>query len=365
MVYILIFTLIFLISFVELLISQKNRRYFLLAFVPVSAFLCLFAGLRFETGFDYFSYKHIYEVVTLNNFVQNTVEIGFAFFVDCMKSIAVPFNLFLLFIAIFSIFLKAKFISRYSPAIFGSLLVYYSTGFLMNEMGQIRHGLAIGIIFVSFIEVFNKRPFWFVFWVVLATMFHTSAIIVLPVYFIVNSSLLNNKRMLIIIGIMSPLLFLDLKPLVRIFINYLPFNAIQGKMAYYLLSEQFGIPLGLNMSLLIRLSILLIMIRYSNEGRKWFNEFDQFKKLYFFGIVLYILMNSIAEFAIRTSLYFKSLECVILPMFFTLGKTKYDRVIMSLLVFLYASWSIFKILSDSDFSRVFLPYHNALLNLLE
>ncbi|MHB8206513.1 EpsG family protein [Mucilaginibacter sp.] len=358
MIYYLIFIALLLTSFFELYYKESRRVEITIFYYVAVVFLIFFAGFR-EVGFDYANYHDIFDTVNFSNYSENTIEVGFASLVEFIHFINLPFSFFLFLVALLSIGLKGAFIKKYSPYYFFSLLIYFTVNFLLSDMGQIRHGLAMSIVLLSFYDIFNKNKKGFFIKVFIAYLFHSSAIIVLPAYFIANIKKVTIWHIVIPLLFLIPFLFIDIKSeLVQLAI-YLP-SQIQSKVAYYTTSEEFGEQLGFNMTMVLRIMIIGGMLYYYKEGEQKIKYYRQIFLLYIYGTILFMLFNSIAEMAIRFSNYFKILEFIILPMLVTLGKSLTEKHVIITFIVLYAAWSIYKMIFDPITSIQYLPYKNVL-----
>jgi hypothetical protein len=359
MIYYFIFLLLIGLSFYEFYYKEERYVEVLIFFFLASAALIIFSGFRL-IGFDYDNYHFIFDTVNLSNYEENTIEIGFAFAIQVFHFLNLPFNLFLFFIALISVGIKSIFIKDFSPYYFVSLIVYFTVNFLLSDMGQIRHGLAMSIALLSFYDIFNKNKRGFVIKIIIAYLFHSSAIIVFPAYFIANIKKITIWHLVIPVVALLPLLFIDIKGVFIPLAAYLPAQ-IQSKIAYYTTSEEFGQQLGFSLTMVLRLVIIAIMYFYYEEGNKQIKFYKHFFLLYIYGTILFMAFNSIAEMAVRFSNYFKILEFIILPMLVTLGRTLLEKHIIITIIILYSGWSLYKLLFDQYTSIEYLPYRNLFL----
>lgn len=359
MIYLLIFSFLIFFIFLEINIDLKIKlksEYYLL-FIFINIILVFVAGFR-SVGFDYENYLDIYNTVRLSNSIENGIEIGFAYLITAFNSIGFPFFIFTFFIALISISLKSSFFNKYSEYPFLSLLIYFSITYLISDMGQMRNGLAFALALWAFSDLFENKNKLFFLKIFLAFLIHSSAIILFPVYFLLKIKRLKPFIMAFIIILLFYFVFFDIKSILLFLSEKLSFSQLESRVALYVLADDGSAPLGLNLSLFLRLLIITVMIIYYDSGINRFKYYDKFIRLYFYGICLYMIFNSVNEFAFRFSNYFKILECVILPMFVSMGKTRWDKNFIAFLIILYCSYSIFKILFDPIFGTVYLPYKN-------
>ena len=360
MIYLVLFFFFSFLSLIELNVEDRAAKINLAAAFSVSTlFLIIMAGTR-TIGFDYTNYAYLYEVLNIHNYLENTVEVGYALITELAKRAGLSFNQFLLLIAFFGVGLKMLFLFRWSSNWFLSLTYYFAIGFTVNEMGQIRHGLAIGIVLLAFADLFRENYRGFFFKTFIAFLFHASALIVFPVYFLVRKKNIPPLILLLSLIPFLTLVFIDLKTFIQLIIDYLPLTQVQAKLSYYVLSEEYGNHLGFNLSLCLRLIFLLVVYRYHSLGKSRYYYYDTLWKLYYFGVVLYMVFNSIGDIAIRSSLYFKTLECLIIPMIVSLGKGRLEKNILWVIMILYSFWSLYKIVFDPAFSESYLPYKSIL-----
>ncbi|MER8210939.1 EpsG family protein [Acinetobacter baumannii] len=162
-------------------------------FIFLMLFLCGFIGLRYEIGGDWYNYQAIYELFFGEKFTAalgiaepgysllNILGVYFEFkdtlLVNLLSSFIIISFLYLTFI-------KLKYYWQ-------CLLVYYPCHILTLSLGYTRQSIAVAIITYSFIKLFENKKISFIFYVILASMFHRTAILLLIFY---PLQLLMNRR---------------------------------------------------------------------------------------------------------------------------------------------------------------------------
>ena len=142
---------------------------------------------------DYKNYEWIY------NSNVFSIEISFKIIRYILKDIlGLSIVSLMLFYAFFSIYLKVKIIKEYSNYIFLSFITFLSDTLLLQECTQIRVGLAVAFFLISLKYVYERKFIKFVFFIMIATFFHYSAIIGIIVY-IFNPKKLNKLFCIIIL----------------------------------------------------------------------------------------------------------------------------------------------------------------------
>jgi len=196
----------------------------------IAIVLILIAGFR-EIGLDRdsISYSQFIIGASFNNFrLLFDKEPFFWLIVGASKLLfADPVRGTFVIFAILGVSLKLYAIKKISPFPVLSVLVYICFYFIVHEMTQIRVGVATAIFLIAIPDIVNKNVRGFLLKTALATMFHYSSIIMVPLYF------LNPKRynrifytLLPFIGVLlsvisiPSLLFSSVVPLLTGFIGY-------------------------------------------------------------------------------------------------------------------------------------------------
>mgnify|MGYP001770686908 CR=1 FL=1 len=91
---------------------------------------------------------------------------------------------FFLIFAILGVSIKFLSIKRLSKLPFVSVFAYISMYFILHEMTQIRAGVASGIFLWSIPDIYKRNFKSFIIKVLFASLFHYSAIVMLPLYFL-------------------------------------------------------------------------------------------------------------------------------------------------------------------------------------
>jgi hypothetical protein len=186
--YIVPFAIVAFCSFLSL--DRKLRVVQLYPFIFIA--LILFVGLRYAS-IDYFTYKEMF------NYVSRFSELGFfnytpqtgekpteslySLLVLIVKLFGGGYVTFIFIVSLLSLGIKIYAFRKMSNYFYLSLLIYVAT-WMGNDMGQIRNGLASGLVLLSVIFVADKKFFKFSSVVFSAALVHFVAALALPLYFI-------------------------------------------------------------------------------------------------------------------------------------------------------------------------------------
>ena len=229
--------------------------------------LGLFVGLRGESvAKDYESYQIIfsliYDLASSNDGVFLPLfEPGFVGVVLLFRTLfEVNYVLFIMvFFGLLTVLLKVFSINRLSPYPYLAILFYFSHYFFLHEMTQIRIGLASGIFFVSLIFYLKDERWKFILLILLATLFHYSAIFYLLLLFF-NSKYFNRYVYASIIVISLILGYLKI-PLLDFLGSIDPAN-VSGKLNNYSEMVQSGTIESINFFNILTLVDIVICLYF-------------------------------------------------------------------------------------------------------
>lgn len=200
-------------------ILLPDRRLFIIAaLVPTT----LVAGFRYDVGFDFMSYVNYFELLrsTSDVYLDPTFKL-ITYLIQFLGGNAQA--LFLLYAILYSVGLYYLVVIAYQKCInrvsityaCGLLLAFYSFNFFLS-LNQIRSTLSA--VFISCALLKDKKDVSFYIMAFLAILFHSAALFIFPLYFILRR--VNVKLLLL----MFPFL---------VFLSY--FNLFSGLIKYILL----------------------------------------------------------------------------------------------------------------------------------
>ncbi len=353
--YYLLFVLFVCIALLEDELTPKAKAQTLLL---SAVLLILFAGLRSnKVGADYKAYETLYQLVQnpphlfanpVQLFVNYRLEPSFLLLSSFIKA---HFNdgikVLIFLYAIIGISLKIKAIQKISDYKLLSLLIYFSGIFFLHDMNQIRAGVAIGFLLLSIPYIVERNIKIYFLLVLIAVLFHYSAIIFVLFYF-VDSKRINqgNYLLIILVPIILCLLKLDLISLLCKF----EFGIFSEKIrAYSELQKTVHSKINIfNFGVLLQIIVSLFFIM--NVERTENKYAVILTKISCFGIAFFYLFSSAPVIAFRE---FELLSCVqifLIPLSIDLVKPK---VFAQLFVFVI---SLAYFLNQMLINSIFGPY---------
>lgn len=188
--------LFFVLFWIFLEHKAINRRSFLIPLLAVS----LFAGARStRVGTDSWKYAldFVNEVPISNISINENIEPGY----NALRLLILSntHNYFwLFFITAFIIcycFLRT--LKKYSDNYLFSILFFITLGTYSFVFNGIRQGLAMGVFSLATPYILNKRVLPYIIIVIFASLFHKSALVLLPFYFLATSNIKDYQKVII------------------------------------------------------------------------------------------------------------------------------------------------------------------------
>jgi EpsG family len=328
--YLSIFTISFLLISIT---SNEKKGSIVLVFIAISIPILL-ASFRYAVGTDYFNYMRAFNqarYISFTEYIDSNLIFEFGNFL--VKKLAAFFNSYGVLLGIYSsltiifIYIALKEHKNKIPIGIGLFIffcIYYPSS--LNLMTQF---VAISIVAFSLKYVFKKEFLKFSITLFIAALFHTTALIVFPIYFLWDkkkSDLANNWRITLSIIICVLIAF-----------NYQTVLEYLSQIGNF---QQYGTyaienTRGENRDIYFKLLLLFIVILF----RKPLIKYDKRNKLYILLILLALIIGMTgftSPWVKRVALYFEVAQLFILPSIIQLFKTPKDRSVVYLGIYIYA-----------------------------
>src|SRR5699024_4696704 len=183
-----IFNLILILLW-ALLITVYNGKYKREIFIILTSFqLFILLSLRsIDVGSDVAGYLKVFEWAKYADFrvlIDHRHELGYLVFNKMILLFTTNNQLFLATIAAITVFSVGYFIYKNSKSPFLSYYLYITLGFYTFIFSGLRQAIAFSIIFFSYKYIKEKKLFKFLSTVILASLFHKSALVFIIAYFV-------------------------------------------------------------------------------------------------------------------------------------------------------------------------------------
>lgn len=167
----------------------------------------------------------------------STHEPGYQLFTYLISRLSSSHRAFFFFTYVLSLVGPVYLVGKYSKMPLFSFFLYFSLGFYTNTFNNVRQSIAISICFLAFHFLFKRNFYKYAGMVLLATMFHYSAIITLLLYPLVRNKI-TIKKIILYLTTGVGLYMLASVTILSFFINLLAFK--YGGMELAITSESAG-----------------------------------------------------------------------------------------------------------------------------
>jgi len=337
-----------------------NRLYILMFFV-----FWLIAGLRYETGVDWPGYTIFFNnIPDINKLGKiegyDEFEIGYTLLNSFFRTFTTNVQWLFLFIAFVTNLMLFKTIKKYSNHVFLSLLIYYSTIYFILDMSGIRQCIALNLFLISIKYIVDKKFYKYLLLIVLASLFHTTALILIPIYFILNKEFKNWVSIIIIcIGLLISFFQISwLSFSLGKFIDLFYIKAITGKLYGYSLREDsrnFGLGFFLNLMIFV----FFILNKKRMRNNKMYNIFFN---MYIISLFFYYYIWEITEISSRLRMYFSLGNIFIFGYLIDIYRSRLKKYLIYSFVVLFSIFYCSIYVFEMPEGIAYNPYQNYLIS---
>lgn len=265
-------------------LPKKNRIFYYGIFVVICILLCVICIYRDETIPDYAMYRHLYESGGLGG-GKRDIEPTFPLIV----SISPSFITLLAIYAVLSVGTHLWAIIRNSPNIWLAMMIYLTYTFVLHDMIQMRAAVAVGLMLIGIRYIVERN--WMVYFslCVVAILFHYSAMIMLPLYF------LPRKRLVkwVWISVMVVCMILGFfETQLGMLTRYIPLGIVEAYLKAYVGSRDYSV-LALGPIRIIECLLVIFIIANIDKIQKKYPYAVISVLIYMMSLIVYILCGDI------------------------------------------------------------------------
>lgn len=302
---------IFLVCIILSMPLSKNKQFNKVLYWISFALLFIFAAFRYGFGNDYFQYQKIYNAIQ-NPKAYNShglaeyygKQVVFVF----LNKISFNYYTFigltsLLFILTIALFIQKNVSANYRWL---SLLVFLINPYLfLINLSAIRQCLAMILFIIAVNFAYKKKVIIYIVLILLASLCHSSAIVLLPIYFICNEKQVRNYGVIIITSLILILLLMP-DMLDRVIMDVL--NTMFENTTYNQYLEGNN---SLRATILSSLFCIYLLVNIGGLKGKTL----VFAKLYLLATIFNILAYRYSMLT-RITMYFDIFSIIVLPLLF-------------------------------------------------
>lgn len=223
--------------------------------------------------------------------------------------------------AVLGVSIKIIVFKKLSPFLWGSILVYLCSFYILHDLIQIRASVAAGILLYSLRYLKTKKYYKYIICIVIASLFHISALIMIP--FPLLSVHKSYKWFYIsLIPISYILYFLNIN--FGHLASLIPNSNFEILFKVY--SEKVEDINVFNILQLIRISIAIWCCIKFNKIRNHYPLFVILYKFYILGIVVLVIFSDIPTMSFRINELLLTTETLVIPSLIYSIKAKYQLI---------------------------------------
>lgn len=265
------------------------------------------SGIRWNVGVDHLSYLNNYLSLQNGGHFLFDKEIGFEYITRLFAESGLHFSYyfgFLAFLQIFFIYYAFK-DHRYLYPFLGIIILFGPE--YLNWMNGIRQMLA-ATMFVYSIQFIQKRQLWkYVATIILASLLHTSAIVLLIFYIIPQKDYFKNKVFTLLLIILSLYLGMNNTWIGNLnnlgtYLDFLGYEKISNRLDFLIEEEQIRV---FGPRRIVLILITLITIWFQPKLKVYFKNtyFLTYYNLMILGFLLFNLLGNTHHIFIRPLAY--------------------------------------------------------------
>lgn len=336
-------TLFITVVFIFLICSllPLNKQYLILPFS--FTFLFVFSAFRgFEVGTDTYNYLDYYEKLSSGEeWVRILAEPSWGVINDIAIYFFNDFRAVLIISALITLLPLSYVLYKYSKNPMFSLFIYLTSYFYLASMNIMRQMMSASIGLIAIMMLIKGRKFWFIAFVLISSLFHTSSLFFLVLLFI--NRLPDKDALLITLSIFSTIIGIFGVELIIKVISLTPFSSY---LQYFELGSKIG-----NLFYLIVFNVFAIFIMLTTDIR------DNYFKMFWISVIITCLLVRI-PFGDRISVSINLFYLIFFPYYISkayVGNRSY-KIIAVITMVSFFSYQLVDSIGDGE---VF-PYTNTL-----
>jgi len=327
--------------------------------------ICI-AGLRYETGGDWDTYTSLYAsfpplsrlLGNPHTFTTIPVEEGFVFLCALVKACGGTIQHLFFVVTFINITLICSALPKYTKYPVVALLCYYGILYFQLEMIYIRQATAVALCFFALQYIEPKKLVKYMLVIILACTFHRVAVLMIPLYFLLNRRL-PTWLYLSIIGLGALLMLIGVPWIKTIFLTVSGWlgTTYAEKAEMYAESAVFAVNRKLSIGFILNLAILGVVMFFHKRIDERPNGTIMLN-MFALSLVLYYYCYELVEVSNRVRLFFYIGVIALLPMLLELLPLFLERLAGLVVVALYCFSFSRGIFFENPQSVAYNPYQN-------
>lgn len=325
-------------------LDEKVQNYGIIFVLIALASLIIVSGFRYKVGTDYAQYAEIYTVFAPDAIISESEDPGFMALCKYLNNFSKDPQLMFLVAAIVTNTCIVWALKRHSTKFELSMFLYITTFAYYSTMNGVRQWIAAALSFIAYKYMQERNFLKYTAILLLGTMIHASAIIMLPIYFIVNNETFSKKNLLLIAGTLLAAIFYD---------KFSPiFFDIIGSTKYAHYAQNSGTGVNPIRVAVYIVPVVLAAINYNKINPNKDINIDRTLNLCIISTLIWILSMNNMFFA-RLTFYFDLYFLLLIPKLTEIGRVQTRRFMYFSIVCGYFLFSYVLLISGDSW---IIPY---------
>lgn len=361
--YILLISILFIGSLLEVVGFRKDQMKYVRW--GILTFLFIFIGFRFNTGADWYLYIKEFLSISANGKDIMGWEPGFVALNSIVSILFGNYYVIQVLASFFLLYAVNKTYTKYSsyPILSISLFVIIFLAGIM--MAQVRQSIALSIILLGTQYIFEKKFYRYLGVVFMACLFHISAVVALPLYFL--NRRINKYTVLVLM--LFPLVFYFYPniviDLIDVFSPYLPerLSALVEvyKDSFFARKAEFGTGLYFIATIFIYI-ITVLLVDYKEKNYFYVNTL--------MVLVIILGLSNVVSIIGRFSSYYYSYAIIAIISLLDIKYKPFSKSVTNLFIynfiFFFFLFRLIVVLTQTQISPLtgragnygYVPYYN-------
>lgn len=320
-------------------------------------FFTIIGGIRWNVGSDCVSYAMTFNHLEIE---PSNKEILWKTIIKLIRGLDLHWMFGLALYAFIQIFFITSTIKSYRELLIFLPFVFFGGRYWMDTMGAVRQmTVACGFLWASRF-IFERKPLYYTAFIIVGSMIHQSALILVPFYFLPNKMQLENKRWLLIIVFLTCVIigktsaFQGIAGYVQIIAHAANYDDKINSLTELLTSGQTDEALSFGPMMLTYLLIPIFIIWYGPLLKEEYSDkipyFSLWYNLAYIYACGYFLVCNIGHYFIRPMMYFSLFQMVMATMvlhylwtrFKEEGSNQLACYFFCFVIFTNTAWDVYK-----------------------
>lgn len=194
----------FLLSNFSILQRSRKSKFWYFPLIILFVIIVSIVGFRDNVGVDFDGYKTAYDLIPFEGAWR--YEIGFRYMMKFFSDLGFGSWAMFLFSAVITWFFIFKSFEKFPQFLPWALFYILTGGWFLSSLNGIRQIIAVSIFVYAFSFIIEKKIIKYLILIGFASLFHQSAILMIPLYFFINKFSFKSPIWFYLYAILFPII---------------------------------------------------------------------------------------------------------------------------------------------------------------